>query len=88
MSARVFYPLWFGTGLDAETGVAPYLFGNGDALSAELGPTYGYEARLGVKWGTSHVAAFGGYSQVGFGNYGFNYSYSAGGPEVSLVWRF
>jgi hypothetical protein len=88
LGAHAFYPLIYAVGLSAEVSAAPYLFGGSDSLSAALGPLYGYEGALGLKWGYQSLSLGLRYRYQGFGNYGSSYSANRGGPEVSAVWRF
>lgn len=86
--ARAYYPFWGSLAVAADVDVAPYLFGGSDNLATALGPLWGVEGDLALKWTTRYVSTSLGYRQLMFNNSAGDYTYSRGGPEASLVWHF
>ncbi|HEY9722289.1 MAG TPA: hypothetical protein V6D47_09755 [Oscillatoriaceae cyanobacterium] len=88
LHARAYYPFWGSLAIAADVDAAPYLFGGGDSFASALGPLWGVDANLALKWTTRFVSVSLGYDQLMFNNQGGDYNYMRGGPEASLVWHF
>ncbi|MNU08183.1 hypothetical protein D3C72_2541120 [compost metagenome] len=64
------------------------MMGGQDAVATVMGPLYGYQGSLGVKWGNRYVSFSAGYRHQAFSSLGGTYSFTRGGPEATFVWRF